>query len=162
MTVTANLMEGVRLRLTQSVPDFLGILTGGLNIGRTRADMLGATIDALAEWCADGGIVLLQENPPRVFEAYVCFEVAAAREPEVFGASYRGYRNRVMRSVLGAVRESGLMVNVPDTTVSGRWVGRNRSRVHAVLSGHELRVYLEDGRILVLDRDLGMAEGCDA
>ena len=160
--MTTNMMESVRVRLTESLPPYIGVLSAGLSMVRRRADLIQTEIDQLAERCVDEGIILLRESPPRVFEAYVCLEVAAAREPVVFGTGYRGYRDRVMRAVLGAARESGLMVNVPETTVSGRWIGRNRSRVRAELRGHELRVYLEDGRIVVLDRDLGMSEGCDA
>jgi hypothetical protein len=155
-------MDGVRRRLEDVLPPYLGVLTAGLSMIRRRSALTSMELDPLAEWCADEGIGLLREDPPRVFEVYLCLEVAAAREPEVFGAGFRGYRDRVMRAVLGAARESGMMVNVPDTTVVGRWVGRNRSRVRAELRGYELRVHLEDGRVVVLDRDLGMSEGCDA
>lgn len=156
------LIEGVRVRLTQSLPPYLGVLTAGLSMIRRRADLIRTQIDPLAERCADEALILLRENPPRVLAAYVFLEVAAARDPRMFGSGYRGYRDRVMRAVLGAARESGLMVNVPETTVSGRWIGRNRSRVRAELRGHELRVQLDDGRVLVLDRDPGMEEGYDA
>ena len=97
-----------------------------------------------------------------MFEAYLCLEVAAAREPEMYGASFRGYRDRMMRSVLGAARERGLMANVADTTSEGRWVGRHHPRCRAELRGYDLRVFLGDGRVIVFDRDLGMAEGLDA
>ena len=155
-------MEDVRRRLEDTLPPYIGVLTAGLSMIRRRAGLIDIKLDPLAEWCADEGIILLREDPPHVFAAYVCLEVAAAREPEVFGTGYRGFRDRVMRAVLGAARESGLMVSVPDTTTSGRWVGRNRSQVRAELRGYELRVYLEDGRVIVLDRDLGMTEGSDA
>lgn len=159
--MTTKLMDGVRRRLEDSFPPYLGVLASGLTMIRRRSSLTGTHLDPLAEWCADEGIALLCDEPPRVFEAYLCLEVAAAREP-VFGAGFRGYRDRVMRAVLGAARGSGLMVNVPETTVAGRWVGRHRSRVRAELRGYELRVYLEDGRVLVLDRDLGMDEDYDA
>ena len=123
---------------------------------------VGAGLDPLGDWCADEALSLVRESPARVFEAYVCLEVAAARDHHAFGASFRGYRDHVMRAVLGAARDSGLMANVAETTVHGRWVGRDRSRARAELRGHELRVFLDDGRTIVLDRDLGMDEGCDA
>lgn len=160
--MTTYLMDAVTRRLEDHLPPYLGVLTAALSAIRGRARLTSSDIEPLAEWCADEGIVLLRETPPRLFEAYVCLEVAAAREREIFGATFRGYRDQVMRAVLGAARESGVMANVPDTTVGGRWVGRSRPRVRAELRGYELRVYLEDGRTIVLDRYLGMEEDYDA
>ncbi len=155
------LMDAVRRRLEDRIPPYLGVLTAGLSVIRRRARLTSSDVDPLAEWCADEGIVLLRETQPRLFEAYVCLEIAAAREREVFGSTFRSYHDQVMRAVLGAAREAGLMANVADTTVD-RWMGRNRPLVRAELRGYELRVYLEDGRTIILDRDLGMNEDYDA
>ena len=160
--MTTSLMEATRSRLEDSVPSFVGVLAAGISMARRRADLTRTAIEPLAQRCADEGFNLLREEQPRVFEAYVCLEVAAARDRDVFGSAFRGYRDQLMRAVLGAARQSGLVANVAETTVVGRWVGRGRSRVRAELRGCELRVYLEDGRIVVLDHDLGMREGCDA
>jgi hypothetical protein len=159
---TIDLMDGVRGRLADSLPPYLGVLSAGIKMFRQRAELTKTTIDPLGDWCADEALSLVRERPARVFEAYVCLEVAAARDHHAFGASFRGYRDHVMRAVLGAARDSGLMANVAETTVGGRWVGRDRSRVRAELRRHELRVHFDDGRTIVLDRDLGMDEGCDA
>lgn len=159
---TTNLMDSARRRLEDSLPPYLEVLSAGIKMARQRADLTKTSIDPLGDWCADEGLSLMREHPARVFEAYVCLEVAAARDHHAFGASFRGYRDQVMRAVLGAARSSGLMASVAETTVTGRWVGRDRSRVRAELRGHELRVYLDDGWTIVLDRDLGMDEGCDA
>lgn len=155
-------MDRVRRQLEDSLPPYLGVLEASTKMVRRRADLANVKIDPLGDWCADEASSLLRERPPRVWEAYVCLEVAAARDHDVFGASFRGYRDRVMRAVLAAARDVGLMANVAETTVGGRWVSRGRSRVRAELRGHELRVYLGDGRVIVLDRDLGMSEGFDA
>lgn len=159
--MTTYLMDAVRRRLEDHIPPYLGVLAAASSAIRGRARLTSSDIDPLAEWCADEGIVLLRETQPRLFEAYVCLEVAAAREREVFGSTFRGYRDQIMRAVLGAARESGLMAKVANTTVD-RWVGRNRPLVRAELRGYELRVYLENGRTIVLDRDLGMEEDYDA
>ncbi len=157
-----RLIDEVRRRLEDSIPPYIPVLSGSSSVTRQRASASKESLDPLAEWCSDEGLALLREDYPRVFEAYTCLEVAAAREPNAFGAIYRGYRDRVMRAVLGAARDAGLMANVADTTVGGRWVGRHRPRVRAELRGYELRMVLEDGRVIVLDRDLGMNEGFDA
>lgn len=159
---TINLMDGAYRRLEDSLPPYLGVLLASIKMVRQRAELMKATIEPLGDWCADEALSLLRESPPRVFEAYVCLEVASARDHHAFGASFRGYRDQIMRAMLGAARDAGLMANVAETTVSGRWVGRERSRVRAELRGHELRVFLDDGRTIVLDRDLGMNEGFDA
>lgn len=159
---TIDLMDSVRRRLEDFLPPYLGVLSASIKMVRQRGELTQDPIDPLGDWCADEALSLVRESPARVFEAYICLEVAAARDHHAFGTSFRGYRDRVMRAVLGTARDAGLMANVAETTVGGRWVGRGRSRIRAELRGHELRVYLDDGRTIVLDRDLGMNEGCDA
>lgn len=160
--MTTNLIDDIRQRLRQALPPLLAVLTASMNVLRLRARAQSSPVDPLAEWCAEEALCLLQEHPPQLFEGYLCLEVAAAREPAMYGSSFRGYRERMMRAVLGAAREKGLMANVADTTSQGRWVARYNPRCRAQLRGYELRVFLDDGRIIVFDRDLGMEEGFDA
>src|SRR5690606_2091432 len=70
--VTTNLMESVRVRLTESLPPYIGVLSAGLRMGRRRADLIQTGIDQLAEECAGAGIILLRGSPTPVFEVSVC------------------------------------------------------------------------------------------
>ncbi|MFV8750470.1 hypothetical protein ACNOYE_07950 [Nannocystaceae bacterium ST9] len=141
------------------------IVGGMLIVQRALAEHTRAKfeIDLLAELCMREAGSLLEEEPPRPFSAYVGLEIAAAREPQLFGPSFRTYRDRLMRTVLGVARETGVMASVAETTVAGRWIGRNDTRVRAELvDDGSLRVVLANGMAIVLDPDRGMNEGCDA
>ncbi len=156
------LIDNAIRRLHASLPPCLIVLEARARTMRRLEIEHDPEPDELAQWCHAEALALVRETPARAFEAYVCLEVAAARAPEAFGAGYRSYRDRVMRAILGAARELGVLANVADTTVARRWVGRHRPRVRAELRDHELRVFLEDDRVIVLDRDLGMVEDYDA
>jgi hypothetical protein len=72
----------------------------------------GGAVDPLAERCAAEVLRLLDDEDPDIFAAYVALEVAANREPEIFGPAHQLFREFVMRSVVGAARGSGYEVDV--------------------------------------------------
>ncbi len=128
-------------------------------LARERA---GKPLDSLAEECAAEVPRLLEQDQPDVFAAYVALEVAAAREPDIFGPIYREFREFIMRSVLGAARGGGIDANVAETTPSHQWTGRGKSAWTARLVEGRLWIELPNGRIEILDPDLGMVESYDA
>lgn len=139
------------------------IAYGALSLMRRAIAERGQlALDPLADWCMTEVAVLLEATPPRPFSAYIALEVAAAREPGIFGPSFRTYRDRLMRTLLGVAREAGITANVADTTIVGRWVGRDAPGVWATLEDGSLRVMFGNGASIVLDPDPGMREGCDA
>lgn len=160
-----RLLDATEARMIDAVTLLHPTITYGAlsvlrRVMRTRGKL--ARIDPLADWCMTEVAVLLEETPPRPFSAYVALEVAAAREPGIFGPSYRTYRDRLMRTLLGSAREAGLTANVADTTIVGRWVGRDAPGVWATLEDGSLRVMFGNGASIVLDPDPGMREGSDA
>jgi hypothetical protein len=122
----------------------------------------GKPLDPLAEECAAEVPRLLEQRPPDIYAAYVALEVAAAREPEIFGPTYRLFREFVMRSVLGAARLSGIDANVAETTIRYQWAGRGNAPWRARLVDGRLWIDLPDGSMQILDPDLGMIEEFDA
>jgi hypothetical protein len=122
----------------------------------------GEAIDPLAEHCASEALQLLERAPPDIFAAYVALEVAAAREPDIFGPTYRLFREFVMRSVTGAARRSGIEANIAETTTQQQWIGRGSSSWRARLVDGRLWIETDVGQTRILDPDLGMTEGYDA
>lgn len=125
-------------------------------------EQAGELVDPLAERCAAEVLQLLDGDEPDIFAAYVALEVAAAREPEVYGPVHRLFREFVMRSILGAARGSGIEANVSETTVRHQWVGRGKDRWRAQLVDGRLWISTSDGQRKILDPELGMLEDYDA
>ncbi len=161
-----RLIDRARAHATAWLEPFMPVLeegSFGFALRRTlEREREGKTIDALAEQCAAEVPQLLEQDPPDVFGAYVALEVAAAREPEIFGPTYRLFREFVMRSVIGAARRAGLEANVAETTVRHQWIGRGNSGWRARLVDGRLWIETTDGQTRILDPDLGMSESYDA
>ncbi|MFV8752924.1 hypothetical protein ACNOYE_20455 [Nannocystaceae bacterium ST9] len=160
------LIERALTHATSWLEPFMPVLAqGSFAVALRRAlerERLGEPLDPLAEECAAEVPRLLEQTPPDVFAAYVAIEVSAAREPEIFGPTYRLFREFVMRSVLGAARKSGIEANVAETTLRHRWVGRGDAPWTARLVDGRLWIDLPDGSQQILDPDLGMSEDFDA
>jgi hypothetical protein len=160
------LIERALTHATSWLEPFMPVLEQGsfaVALRRTlERERAGMPLDPLAEECASEVPRLLEQKPPDVFAAYIALEVAAAREPEIFGPTYRLFREFIMRSVLGAARRGGIEANVAETTPRNQWVGRGDSGHRARLVDGRLWIDWADGRKQVLDPDLGMTEACDA
>lgn len=160
------LIERALIHATSWLEPFMPVLEQGsfaVALRRTlERERIGKPLDPLAEACAAEVPRLLEQKPPDVFAAYVALEVAAAREPEIFGPTYRLFREFVMRSVLGAARRGGIEASVAETTIHNQWIGRGDSGWRAWLVDGRLWIDLPDGSRVILDPDLGMVEACDA
>jgi hypothetical protein len=160
------LFEHAITHATYWLESFMPVLEQGsfaVVLRRTlERERAGKPLDPLAEQCAAEVPRLLEQSPPDVFAAYIALEVAAAREPEIFGPTYRLFREFVMRSVLGAARRGGIEAKVAETTIRHEWVGRGGSGWHARLVDGRLWIDLPDGSRQILDPDLGMTEQFDA
>jgi hypothetical protein len=160
------LIEHALTHATSWLESFMPVLEQGsfaVALRRTlERERAGEPLDPLAEGCAAEVPRLLEQKPPDVFAAYVALEVAAAREPEIFGPTYRLFREFVMRSVLGAARLGGIEANVAETTIRHQWVGRGGSGWQARLVDGRMWLTLPDGSTHILDPDLGMIEDFDA
>jgi hypothetical protein len=160
---SSRLLDATEARMVEHVALIHPTIALGADaiVRRVLGKQSQLTIDPLADRCMTEVAALLESKPARPFSAYVALEVAAAREPGLFGPSYRTYRDRMMRTLLGLAREAGVMVSVADTTVVGRWVGRDAPKVRATLVDGSLHVTFGPGVSIVLDPELGMVEGCD-
>lgn len=160
------LIERALIHATSWLDPFMPVLAEGSFAVALRKilerERAGQPLDPLAEECAAEIPRLLEQGPPDIFAAYVAVEIAAAREPEIFGPTYRLFREFVMRSVLGAARLSGIDANVAETTLRYKWVGRGKSPWRARLVDGRLWIDLPDGTMQILDPDLGMIEEFDA
>ncbi len=160
------LIERALTHATAWLEPFMPVLSQGsfaVALRRTlERERAGKPLDPLAEECAAEVPRLLEQQAPDIFGAYVALEVAAAREPEIFGQTYRLFREFVMRSVLGAARRGGIDANVAETTIRHQWVGRGKAGWRARLVDGRLWVDLPEGSTKILDPDLGMNDEFDA
>jgi hypothetical protein len=160
------LIERALTHATSWLEPFMPVLEQGsfaVALRRTlERERAGKPLDPLAEECAAEVPRLLEQKPPDVFAAYIALEVAAAREPEIFGPTYRLFREFIMRSVLGAARRGGIEANVAETTIRYQWIGRGDSGWQGRLVDGRLWIDLPDGSRQILDPDLGMIEDFDA
>ena len=160
--MSASLIERARVDLRRARAGIVGVLVTGVSIGKhlcaVREEERPA--DALALWLADEAVALMRPEDPDFFGAYLCLEVAAARERGPFGYVFRRYRDSLMRALLGAARREGIGACVRETTPAAVWRG-HRGHVWAELREDRLVVHIGD-RVEVLDRDLGMREDYDA
>ncbi|NVB39994.1 hypothetical protein G6O69_19270 [Pseudenhygromyxa sp. WMMC2535] len=122
----------------------------------------GGSVDPLAYSSLQDARELLEEEVPEFYAALFCFEIAAAREPEIYGFTYRLFREFMMRCAVGVVRSQGLEVDIPRTTIPNRWIGRNDARFRAQLVDGRLWIQTPEGEQTVFEPDLGMQNSCEA
>lgn len=114
-------------------------------LDRERA---GLPLDRLADECASEVPRLLEREQPDVFAAYLALEIAAVREPDIFGPVYHAYREFILRAVLGAARRGGIEAQMAETSVPYEWAARGW---HARLLDNRLCIELPGGGKLVLE-----------
>ena len=160
--MSASLIDRARGDLRRARAEIVGALVTGVSIGKHLCGVRGEErpVDDFALWLADEAVALTRSEDPDFLGAYVCLEVAAARERGPFGYVFRRYRDSLMRALLGAARSEGIWACVRETTPAAVWRG-HRSHVWAELREDRLVVHMGD-RVEVLDRDLGMRDHYDA
>lgn len=149
-TETPSLIDRTIAELTTRLELVLSELAsaGSAALRQTIArEREGEPLDQLAEACVSVVPRLLEQDTPNVFAAYFALEVAAAREPDIFGPSYRLVRDYVMRAMLGAARREGIEVQAELLARRREW---SAPGWRASIVGSRLLIELPDGARLVL------------